>query len=248
MAVLLTLQVFGNTIVVDVSTNNSISMVHKRIHTMTGIPCEEYQLVLRGRHVTSLSSCGSEATLSLVMQGYGGMSAATDLHDSVDGTFGDLSAFRRCMHRVHRFTPGITGRELLAEGNRCASGGHWGLFTCGRVNRAGISPSCLHQAFRAGRMDVVNALVSHYGLCVNGSDSGGWTLLHTAMVHGDEASIRHLLTLNAEDRATTDGVHASSLRPELWHRVTGEEAVSVDPWKPAEKCDMVGRSAGRYDR
>ena len=164
--------------------------------------------------------------LSLVKQG------------GLDAAMTDLGILRRCMHRIHQFSPGVQGRELLQGGDRCASLGHWSLILEQHVDVSSVSLSCLISACRVGRVDAIESLVSHYGLDVNGEDSGGWTPLHIAMVHGGEGVVRCLLEVGAEDSATTnDGVHVSSLRPDLWYRVAGEEvAVKTDAWEAPDTC------------
>ena len=238
-----------STLVVDVDAYDSIWNVQTQVETMTGIPHEVQQLLLNGQHVEggrilSEEEIGSESTLSLILQGHGGMSDASDTDDfpqrrrrvaksGVDAAFEDLGILRRCTHRIHRFGPGMTWetcRELLRDGDECASLGHWSLIKGHYVDSSTVSRTSLHAACCSGRADVIESLVCHYGIDVNGRDDCGWTALHTAMSQGDALACGRLVALGAEDVATDDGVHASSLRPELWRRVTGREAAIADSW------------------
>ena len=238
-----------STLVVDVDVNNSVGTVRIQLEAMTGIPYDAQQLVLNGQHVDagrnlSEHEIRKESTLSLVLKGRGGMSDAPDADEpqkkrrriaesGVDAAFEDLCILRRCTYRIHRFSPGVAGRDLLRDGDQCASLGHWSLIMGHCVDPSTVSSSSLHAACFSGQADAIDSLVSHYGIDVNDrDDAGGWTALHTAMCHGNALVCDRLLALGAEDVATDDGVHASSLRPELWRRLTGSDRGMIDRWAP----------------
>ena len=145
---------------------------------------------------------------------------------SVDAAIADLCILRRCVHRIHRFSPGMDGRALLRDGDRCTSLGHWSLISCGRVDPSSVSSHLLDEACRAGRVDAVRALVSLYGLAVNtrSGDGGGWTPLHTATLHDHTDVIECLAALGADDVATGDGVFASALNR---HRMRTDGRIGV---------------------
>ena len=228
---------------------------------MTGIPSTAQQLMFQGQHVARcrrLFECeiGVDSTLSLMIRGRGGMSDESESDEPspkrrwrrlsvagsaraagsasigpLDAVFEDLSILRRCLHRIHRFSPGVGGRELRRGGDRCGSLGHWSLITTGTIDPSTLSASALQAACRAGRVDAIESMVSHYGMDVNERDAGGWSALHVAMLHGCEDVVRCLFTLGAHDVVTNDGVHASSLRPDLWRGVSGEVAAITDVWR-----------------
>ena len=202
---------------VELDPTDSVRVLQHRIEQSIGICPMCSELVLHGRHLDPERSVGENGiadgcTVHLLGKLLGG---------SVDNAFEDLSILRRCVHRIHRFSPGVSGRSLLGDGDRCASLGHWSLILQGNVDRSTLSPSSVHDACRAGQVDVIESLVSHYEIDVNSRDDGGWTPLHTAMMHRQEAAIRALLVLGAENWPSIDGVHPSSFRPELWSRIHG---------------------------
>ena len=129
--------------------------------------------------------------------------------------FRDMCALHLCMNRIHRFSPGVAGSDLLRDGDRCASLGHWSLLAGRHVDASSVSSSALHSVCRCGPANLIDVLVGDFAVDVNARDSGGWTALHTAAVRGSEDTVARLLALGARDITTNDGVHASALRPDL---------------------------------
>ena len=135
---------------------------------------------------------------------------------------------RRCLCRVHRFSPGCPGAEMTRRGDLAAECGHWTLFQERHVDPSSVNVKALHAACRSGKCGAVQCLV----LCkqdvadyVNWVDEYGWTGLHVAVLHDREDVVRLLVKdLSAVDMMTsgTEGVRASSLNSTLWQRVTGQ--------------------------
>ena len=233
---------WNKVVIVNVPSDATFGIFQENAEKITGIPFKEQRLVFKGCDIVPSPSrllseyrLGNESTVSLVIGGRGGMASCGSSSDDprpptaigaggADAAFEDLAILRRCVHRIHRFNPGVWGRELLHTIDRCASLGHWSLIATGAVTDATLSPSVLEAACRAQRVDAIESLVSRYGMDVNQRDTGGWTLLHIAMVHRWEEVVLCLHKLGANDSATNDGVHASTLRPDLWRQVSGQEA------------------------
>ena len=163
-------------VVLDVGSNDTVGHLQEEMTERTGLPSREQQLMFQGRHIAPgrlLSECGigSESTLSLVLKGRGGAVMAP-----LDAAFEDLGILRRCLCRIHRFSPGVKGRELRDDGDRCVALGHWNLIATGRVNGLTLSPSLLRAACRADQADAVESLFFNFGGNCHGTDIGGWTL------------------------------------------------------------------------
>ena len=142
--------------------------------------------------------------------------------DSVDKAFEDLLVLNLCLKRIHWFGPGVSGREMRKDGDRCISLNHWSL-----VDYSKCTIAAVHSACRARRTDAIISLKPHVNL--NDCDEMGWTVLHTAMLHSD-AAVRTLFGFGIADKKTSDGVYASSLNPERWERATGQKVINNDYW------------------
>ena len=216
----------GTTIPVEA---DSAAVLRDKIEVLTGIPREDQRLLLHGKH---------EDVADGNLLSYGVPEACTVHVDfalrggSSDAAFMELGILRRCMHRVHRFSPGIAGRFLLEDGDRSSSLGHWSLIVGRHVQVDSVSPSSLHAACRAGQSKAIESLVHHYGLGVNSVGIGGWTALHTAVVHFQVKVVRQLLDSGATEMATSDGVLPSSLHPRLWAAVRSAGTPVLDSTRP----------------
>ena len=145
--------------------------------------------------------------------------------DSVNKAFEDLLVLNLCLKRIHWFSPGVSGKEMRSDGDRCTSCGHWSLITSGVVEKSTVSLKTLIQACRVSRVDAVRSIVSDYEVDVDSTDPYGWTALHFAVLHNQKEVVNCLQTLGARELSTNEGILPSDMRPEL----LGKEP---DSWVP----------------
>lgn len=137
----------------------------------------------------------------------------------VNEAWDTFAMFRATTHRTHRFSPGVSGRELLRDAERVVQLGYWNLFDTGKVDPATIGPKHLHEEVRQNNIERVRLMADKYGVDVNAPMFDGWTALHAAMARGNECMVRLLRELGAKDKPAEDGIRPSMLYPELWRHM-----------------------------
>ena len=160
--------------------------------------------------------------------------------DSADKAFEDLLVLNLCLKRIHHFSPGVPGENMRKDGDQCASCGHWSLITAGITEKSTVTSKALFDACRAGHVDAIRSIVTHYEVDINSTDPYGWRALHFAALHNRSEAVSLLLKLGAIDIRTNEGISSTDMRPELFGKEPDPRPV------PDTMRDVVDELFGNY--